>query len=57
MIKRIGRRLEDILTAIADIERLLAGMTFEALAADRFRQAAFERFLEIVSEASRHPKK
>jgi uncharacterized protein with HEPN domain len=33
---------------------LLEGKTFEDMAGDRVTKAAFERFLEILSEASRH---
>lgn len=33
---------------------LLAGKTMDDLAADVFLRAAFERFIEIISEASRH---
>lgn len=41
-------------SAISDIRQLLAGKKFEILQADRATRAAFERFLEILSEASRH---
>jgi uncharacterized protein with HEPN domain len=51
---RIAGRLDDIRDAIRQIELLLAGRDLSSLAADRLAQAAFERFLEIVSEASRH---
>jgi uncharacterized protein with HEPN domain len=50
----LAGRLEDLLQATADIRVLLDGKTLEKLAEDRISRAAYERFLEIVSEASRH---
>ena len=47
-------RLGDIKQAIANIDAILADTEFETLHADVVRRAAFERFLEILSEASRH---
>ena len=47
-------RLSDIIDAIEQIEVLFAGKSIDDLLADRILKAAFERFLEIVSEASRH---
>lgn len=47
-------RLEDIVDAIEQIRLLLAGKSPESLQRDRVSSAAFERFLEIISEASRH---
>jgi uncharacterized protein with HEPN domain len=47
-------RLKDVVEAIDQIENLLRGKSHEALAEDRVTKAAFERFLEILSEASRH---
>lgn len=47
-------RLQDILDAIAQISMLLEGKDYEAVHNDRIVRAAFERFLEIISEASRH---
>ncbi|HEY6633545.1 MAG TPA: HepT-like ribonuclease domain-containing protein [Rhizobiaceae bacterium] len=47
-------RLQDIMDAIDQIDGLLEGKTFEDAQADRVLRAAFERFLEILSEASRH---
>lgn len=41
-------------TATQDIRNLLSGKEFEILASDRVTRAAFERYLEILSEASRH---
>lgn len=47
-------RLQDIRDAIDQIDLLLSGKTFADLQSDRILRAAFERFLEILSEASRH---
>jgi uncharacterized protein with HEPN domain len=47
-------RLADILDAVAQIRSLLAGKSLEHLQQDRVSTAAFERFLEIISEATRH---
>ena len=46
--------LEDIKDGIGQIRRLLAGKTVDEVRDDRVAWAAFERFLEILSEASRH---
>lgn len=54
MTRRTIYRLTDIKDAIANIRRLLGGMTFEQMYADPDVRAAFERYLEIASEASRH---
>lgn len=54
MADRTERRLRDILDAIEQIERMLAEKTLEDLNGDRYLRAAYERFLEILSEASRH---
>ena len=47
-------RLKDVVEAIDQIESLLRGKDHEALVEDKITKAAFERFLEILSEASRH---
>ena len=47
-------RLDDVLDAIGHIRSLLAGKSLEHLQRDRVSAAAFERFLEIISEATRH---
>jgi uncharacterized protein with HEPN domain len=47
-------RLHDIIDAIDQIDRLLKDKTFKDAQTDRVLRAAFERFLEILSEASRH---
>jgi uncharacterized protein with HEPN domain len=54
MADRTVFRLNDIIDAIEQIDLLLAGKSFEDLVKDRVLRAAFERFLEILSEASRH---
>jgi uncharacterized protein with HEPN domain len=45
--------LEHIAQAIVDIETMLAGSSFGTIFADRAKRAAIERWIEIVSEASR----
>jgi uncharacterized protein with HEPN domain len=40
--------------AISEIRKLLAGKSLDILMSDAATRAAFERFLEILSEASRH---
>lgn len=52
--ERIQFRLRDILDDIDQIHSLLEDKTFDDLLRDRFVRAAFERFIEILSEASRH---
>ena len=52
--ERTLQRLRDIIDAIEQIDLLLLGHGAESLTSDRRLKAAFERFLEIVSEASRH---
>lgn len=47
-------RLFDMLDAIGQIEAAVSGLTPETLAADAMRYRAIERWLEIISEASRH---
>jgi uncharacterized protein with HEPN domain len=54
MTDRAHWRLSDMKRAITDIRALLSGKTAEALSTDSATRAAFERFLEILSEASRH---
>ena len=48
------QRLQDILDAIADVERYTAGKLFADYEADPLLRRAVERWIEIVSEASRH---
>jgi uncharacterized protein with HEPN domain len=54
MDERTRFRLRDIADAIEQIEALLNTLTFPEFVADRIKRAACERFLEIISEASRH---
>ncbi|SRR6266702_692542 len=46
-------RLLDILEAIAEIDKMLAGCHIEQFAADKMRRMATERYLEVVCEAAR----
>lgn len=54
MVDRTISRLRDIIDAIDQIESLLGGKSLDDMLGDRVMRAAFERFLEILSEASRH---
>lgn len=54
MSERTLFRLRDICDAIAEIDALLENAEFATVQKDRVMRAAFERFLEILSEASRH---
>lgn len=47
-------RLHDIVDAIEQIDLMLQGKTLSELSDNRVLRAAFERFLEIISEAARH---
>lgn len=47
-------RARDIKQCIVEIRALLSGKTFEQTRNEPVTRAAFERFLEILSEASRH---
>lgn len=47
-------RLQDIALAISRINDLLSDTDFATLQGDPVKRAAFERFLEILSEASRY---
>lgn len=47
-------RLKDIQSAITNINELLKDKTFDTMYSSPVIRAAFERFLEIISEASRH---
>ena len=46
-------RLQDILEAIAEIDKMLAGCSFEQFTADKMRRMATERYLEVICEAAR----
>lgn len=52
--RRVVFRLQDIIDAIDDIGLLLADKVFLDVETYRVTRAAFERFVEILSEASRH---
>lgn len=54
MVDRTYWRLMDMQGAIAEIRSLLDGKQISIIISDRPTRAAFERFLEILSEASRH---
>lgn len=54
MTRRTKYRLLDIKEAIDNIHELLDGLAFEEMYADVAIKAAFERFLEIASEAARN---
>jgi uncharacterized protein with HEPN domain len=54
MDERLRFRLLDILDAVAHLEILFGELTFPVFVEDRIKRAACERFLEILSEASRH---
>lgn len=53
MSERAVFRLRDMKDAIVQIEALLHGRTIDTLRSDRVARAAYERFLEILREASR----
>jgi uncharacterized protein with HEPN domain len=50
----LADRLAHILAAIDDIQALLSNSSVKDLAKDKYRRVAVERFLEVISEASRH---
>lgn len=54
MADRTLYRLQDICQAIEAIDALLETVDLASIHEDRIKRAAFERFLEILSEASRH---
>ncbi len=54
MSRRLELRLADIEQMIANIRALFAQRGREQIASDPIARAAYERFLEIISEASRH---
>jgi uncharacterized protein with HEPN domain len=51
---RENQRVRDIIEATAQIVRLADDKSFAEVSLDPVLRAAFERFLEIISEASRH---
>jgi uncharacterized protein with HEPN domain len=54
MVEVPSYRLNHIKESISHIRALLAGKSMEQLASDSVARAALERFLERISEASRH---
>jgi uncharacterized protein with HEPN domain len=54
MEERVVQRLKDIIEAIERIDSLLTEVSYDQMLVDDHMRAAFERYLEIVSEASRH---
>jgi uncharacterized protein with HEPN domain len=52
-MQRAMQRVRDVLQAIDDLEDLAATVSFAEFESDRVKRAAFERFVEILSEASR----
>lgn len=54
MTNRAYWRLTDMKGAISQIRKLLNGKSVDSVVTDVATRAAFERFLEILSEASRH---
>lgn len=54
MTRRTIFRLRDIKDAIDRIRKLLGGKTFDDMYSNSDIRAAYERYLEIASEASRH---
>jgi uncharacterized protein with HEPN domain len=53
MVADASERLLHMKESIASIRQLLAGKTIDHVRSEPVTKAAFERFLEIVSEASR----
>ena len=51
---RTEYRLNDVVDAIEQIELLMKQKTFDDIQSNRPFKAAFERFLEILSEAARY---
>ncbi len=54
MAATVRERLEHILDATANIRTLLAEKSIDSLRTEPVTRAALERFIEIISEASRH---
>ena len=53
-MRRESWRAQDIKQSITNIRELLADVTFDRMYQSPSIRAAFERFLEILSEAARH---
>ncbi|CAN7215938.1 HepT-like ribonuclease domain-containing protein [Rhizobium sp. LjRoot254] len=54
MDQRTRLRLEDIQDAIEQLNFIFGGTSYSDFVTDKIKRAACERFLEIVSEATRH---
>lgn len=54
MVAEASERLLHIKESIGNIRQLLDGKKIEQVRSERVTRAAFERFLEVISEASRH---
>lgn len=54
MEEKLLFRLNDILSTIEHVTLLLNDKSIQDLQNDRISKAAFERFLEIISEATKH---
>lgn len=52
--REISDYLDDIVTAIADVEAFTNGMSYEMFAADKKTVNAVIRCLEVLGEASKH---
>ena len=50
----LADRVRHILEAIGRVEAALAGKTYDDFASDPYLRAAIERFLEMISEATRY---
>ena len=53
----VSLRLSDIIEASERLRGLLAGMSLEEFETDWQKQWLVERGIEIISEASRHPRR
>lgn len=53
MARQLADALEHILAAMADVAKHVEGKDFSAFAEDRLLQAGLQRWIEIISEASR----
>lgn len=53
-MERALQRVVDVLKAIENLEFIAENISFSEFENDRVKRAAFERFVEILSEASRN---
>ncbi len=54
MARRASERLQDMFEAVRQLENIIRRYGKDNLANDRVALAAVERFIEILSQASRH---